>query len=569
MATGTQADIFARLKAILPARWFGSPADSTPILDAVLQGIANVLAFVYSLYAYAKLQTRISTATDGYLDLISADFFGTTLQRNTGQSDTSYRALILANLFREKATRNALIRVLQDLTGQTPIVIEPTKPADCGAYGVPFWCYGTNASGAQAQSQAIAANAAALADIAAGGDDFYTELGGASGSPLWNNGNAGYGGGTIQSNTQVVFASVTKSLSATAVAQIRTLTYATDWPWLTMTGGRDLMNGLHCAVGNTIAQCAAQLDGAGYRFDQLNPPHVGLFSYDGGGWQYYFNTVLGLGLYANTDLKTFYKNNLNLLGTDISCTTAMPSGAAQGFATTLRKVVQQIMSGTLNIKTYLQDNNTPVPASDYFGPSLVVPGSPAPSDEPWRYKWGFWVEPVTGDFWMAGSYGTAVWIKNDFSMYGMVVRNASSEGGEGGEIGIKSIRTMQAIRDAYLAAGAPTGVGYYGSMQIPYQAFVQAYRPLVNLPIANVSGYGVSTGAYNTASQASYIDLQSFSDAISDADIYAAIDSVRPAATQVWVHINNPQIPAQPVGGLLMTEDGQELVTEDAQELDV
>lgn len=140
--TGDQADIFARLKAILPARWFGSPSDSVPILDAVLQGIASVLAFAYSLYAYAKLQTRIMTATGGYLDLIAADFFGTDLLRGTGQSDASYRALILANLFREKATRNAVVRALTDLTGIAPLIVEPRRPLDTGAYGISISGYG-------------------------------------------------------------------------------------------------------------------------------------------------------------------------------------------------------------------------------------------------------------------------------------------------------------------------------------------------------------------------------------------------------------------------------------------
>lgn len=142
MATGDQADIFARLKTMLPARWFGAPSDSVPIVDAVLQGIANVLAFVYSLYAYAKLQTRVLTATDGYLDMIAADFFGTSLPRKTGQSDASYRALILANLFREKATRNAVVRALTDLTGFAPLIVEPKRPLDTGGYGVSICGYG-------------------------------------------------------------------------------------------------------------------------------------------------------------------------------------------------------------------------------------------------------------------------------------------------------------------------------------------------------------------------------------------------------------------------------------------
>ena len=66
MSIGDQADVFARLKSTLP-RWF---SDSTPIVDAVFQGLAWAGSFVYSLYAYAKLQTRIKTATDGWLDII-------------------------------------------------------------------------------------------------------------------------------------------------------------------------------------------------------------------------------------------------------------------------------------------------------------------------------------------------------------------------------------------------------------------------------------------------------------------------------------------------------------------
>lgn len=138
MATGDQADVLARLKSTLP-QWFG---DSSPILDGLLQGLAWAGAFVYSLYAYAKLQTRIKTAADGWLDLIAGDFFGTTLLRQTNQSDASFRARIIINLFRERATRGGIVKVLEDLTGRTPAVFEPMRPADTGAYGGPTLGYG-------------------------------------------------------------------------------------------------------------------------------------------------------------------------------------------------------------------------------------------------------------------------------------------------------------------------------------------------------------------------------------------------------------------------------------------
>lgn len=137
--TGDQADILGRLKTLLPAGWF---TDSTPVLDAVLSGIAWALSMIYGLTAYARLQTRISTATDGFLDLISFDFFGSTLPRKTAENDPAFRTRILAALFLERATRRGLIRALEILTGRTPWVFEPTRPADTGAYNTNTMGYG-------------------------------------------------------------------------------------------------------------------------------------------------------------------------------------------------------------------------------------------------------------------------------------------------------------------------------------------------------------------------------------------------------------------------------------------
>lgn len=136
--TGDQPDVLARIKSTMP-RWF---ADATPYLDALLSGLAKAWANNYLLYSYAKLQTRIKTASDGWLDLIAGDFFGTRIARKANQTDASFRANIIANLFRERATRAGLIRVLTDLTGRAPIVIEPQQPGDCGGYGIPTTGYG-------------------------------------------------------------------------------------------------------------------------------------------------------------------------------------------------------------------------------------------------------------------------------------------------------------------------------------------------------------------------------------------------------------------------------------------
>ena len=143
MATGDQDDLFSRIKRLLNApQWFGEGETDTPILDAMLQAPAWGLSFVYSLFAYAKLQTRIATATDGFLDLIAADYFGPRLRRRQNQSDTSFRSQILGTVLKPKATRSAMANALTVLTGAEPIICEPRRATDVGAYGTGLY-YGS------------------------------------------------------------------------------------------------------------------------------------------------------------------------------------------------------------------------------------------------------------------------------------------------------------------------------------------------------------------------------------------------------------------------------------------
>lgn len=128
MAVGDQGDILQRLQNLMPPGWFAPGA--TPIRDALLAGIANAFAFIFSLFTYLKLQTRIATATDGFLDLISFDFFGGKLPRAGGQADSSFRNQIIAFLFRQRNTREAIILVIQQLLGTTPAIIEPQRAGD-------------------------------------------------------------------------------------------------------------------------------------------------------------------------------------------------------------------------------------------------------------------------------------------------------------------------------------------------------------------------------------------------------------------------------------------------------
>lgn len=149
---GSTGDITNRIRQLLP-RWF---ADSNPTASALLVGAATALSFIYGLYSYAAAQTRILTASGIWLDMIAQDFYAAMVQRGPNQDDESFRALILANLFRPRATRQGIAGVLLTLTGNAPAILEPFSPADTGAYGIGYSGYG--AAGGYG-SQAIPAQA--------------------------------------------------------------------------------------------------------------------------------------------------------------------------------------------------------------------------------------------------------------------------------------------------------------------------------------------------------------------------------------------------------------------------
>jgi len=131
--TGDTNDMLARIKAVLPARWF---PDATPLLDGLITGLADAASFLYALLQNVKLQARLLTATGGFLDMIATDYFGARVARSPGQGDASFRQRIQAELLRDRGTRPALIAMLEDLTGRTPIVFEPARPADTRAWGL-------------------------------------------------------------------------------------------------------------------------------------------------------------------------------------------------------------------------------------------------------------------------------------------------------------------------------------------------------------------------------------------------------------------------------------------------
>lgn len=139
MATGDVNDMVARIKGVLPIRWFPDPnsdgTSNTPVLDGVLTGIAWPWSQFYGMLQFVKLQTRIATATGSFLDIITIDFLGTRLPRRNGEGDPSFRVRIMKEIVRSRATRQALVQVLTDLTGRAPVIFEPRWPPDTGGWG--------------------------------------------------------------------------------------------------------------------------------------------------------------------------------------------------------------------------------------------------------------------------------------------------------------------------------------------------------------------------------------------------------------------------------------------------
>jgi hypothetical protein len=135
MAAGDSSDILSRIKLLMPFRWWN---DTAPLRDAVLGGIADGLAFGYSLLSYAKNQTRLATATSFFLDLTAFDFLGLRIKRRSSQSDETFRVTITEEVFRERVTRRGVLDALQDLTLAPAFMFEPKNPNDTGGWGDQF-----------------------------------------------------------------------------------------------------------------------------------------------------------------------------------------------------------------------------------------------------------------------------------------------------------------------------------------------------------------------------------------------------------------------------------------------
>jgi len=137
--TGDVDDMTGRLQAVLPARWFGG---TTPVLNALLTGLAAAWSGLYGLLQSVAAQARIATAFGIFLDMASLDYFGGALPRAAGESDAAFSLRIRANLLAPRATRAALVVALTNLTGRAPVIFEPLNASDTGGYNAGTLGYG-------------------------------------------------------------------------------------------------------------------------------------------------------------------------------------------------------------------------------------------------------------------------------------------------------------------------------------------------------------------------------------------------------------------------------------------
>ena len=90
---------------------------------------------------------------------------------------------------------------------------------------------------------------------------------------------------------------------------------------------------------------------------------------------------------------------------------------------------------------------------------------------------------------------------------------------------------------AYGTAAGYGAAGGWGSLALPFQCFVTAYRAQGS-GIATVAGYGGPSGGYGGGA-IEYASLAMIQGQITDADIDAAIARVMPVSSIAWTRISN------------------------------
>lgn len=152
-SSASSASFLQRFRNYLPP-WYGDEGDH-PIVDSVIFMASTVALGAFRVIREADFQVRLKTASGGWLDLWSYDFFQGGVPRMQDETDESFRGRIEREIFRDRNTRQALYDAMLDLTGYPPRIFEPMQPRDTGAYGGPFMAY--NGVGYNGDEELVAA----------------------------------------------------------------------------------------------------------------------------------------------------------------------------------------------------------------------------------------------------------------------------------------------------------------------------------------------------------------------------------------------------------------------------
>ena len=118
----------------LPAGWF---APAGPLINAAVGMISTGFAQNSADLSYMEAQTRISSATGMWLDVISVEYFGLgNLPRRPNEADAAFQARVLQEMLLPRGTRGAMTEALTILTGVAPTIFEPA--IDLASWDVDF-----------------------------------------------------------------------------------------------------------------------------------------------------------------------------------------------------------------------------------------------------------------------------------------------------------------------------------------------------------------------------------------------------------------------------------------------
>lgn len=526
---GDLTDIMGRLRAVLPVAWFPDPgvtettpettietytglqltdynsqpiiasaggttitASNSPVLDGLLAGVASVWTFAYSLLQFVVQQARMATASGVFVDMIAWDFFGSWLTRRPTETDASLLSRIKKELFRQKATRAAMICALTDLTGNVPTIFEPAYPLDTGSrwpgtgvtYGGSLWT-----------------------DVRPSIATYLDGTGALITAPI--NTARPYFVGSVLSG--VINEAAATNIAYPSVGWVPNVNNVSD------------LAVLNAGIAPDGSDTATMLIAGAY----FNDGHL----------EY---SIFGGAINTTYTFSVFLKAN--------GYTGAVITLGNTGFANTAQVAVDLVAGTIVNQINTIFGTITPAENGWYrvsvTNTSAATVGNYVSDIRMFTNGAAAQVQAaLTGN----GISGLLAWgqqIEIGYSVTSYIPTTTAT-----------ATRASDSLTSTPISAGglAYNTIGGYGSLLLPFQYFITAYRPS-NGAAANVAGYGSSLfagmpGGYGVGS-IEYINISTVNANVSDQGIFDVINDVKPAATLAWVRLNGGIVPNSSSGAV-------------------